>query len=212
MKKEAVSPPKRDRRKELTMAAFHAIAGKGFEGLRIREVAAEVGINGATLHHYFPTKEDLIHSVVEYAILRLRGTMAGGWPAEASSASSPTTSTPSRKAERTPPEQLHDHITKLYQLMQNEPDLFIVLTEVNLRARRTPILDFLLEQHHIWHGILMSILKEGVAEHYWPESLDISATAANIITLMEGVSSWADTSPDWGRKAVQQLERWLGIE
>jgi len=49
------------------LAAFNEIADRGFEGLRTREVAAEVGLNIATLHYYFPTKEALIRGVVEHA-------------------------------------------------------------------------------------------------------------------------------------------------
>ena len=35
------------------------------------EAARQAGINGATLHYYFPTKEDLIQAVAEYTIERL---------------------------------------------------------------------------------------------------------------------------------------------
>jgi len=185
--------PKHDRREELTLAAFHVIARKGFEGLRVREVAAQVGINGATLHHYFPTKEDLIRSVVAHAISRLRTVMAGRLPDAA------------------PPEQLRDHLSRLFQLMQEEPDLFVVLTEVNLRARRTPVLAYLTEQNSVWHGMLVSILERGISEKFWPSDLDPGATAAAIITLLEGMTFWAATAPDWGAKALSRLERWLGI-
>src|ERR1700737_998675 len=54
---------KEDRLKALVQAAFNQIAERGFEGLRTREVAAGVGLNIATLHYYFPTKESLIRGV-----------------------------------------------------------------------------------------------------------------------------------------------------
>ena len=60
--------PAKDRRKELILIAYDHIAKRGFEGLRVRAVAAELGINNATLHYYFPTKEDLIKGVVDYMI------------------------------------------------------------------------------------------------------------------------------------------------
>jgi len=41
---------KERRRQELVHAAFNLIAEHGFEGLRTRDVAAEVGVNIATLH------------------------------------------------------------------------------------------------------------------------------------------------------------------
>lgn len=43
-----------NRRQELIWAAFKQIAERGFEGLRTRDVAAEVGVKVATLHYYFP--------------------------------------------------------------------------------------------------------------------------------------------------------------
>ncbi|HLY29423.1 MAG TPA: TetR/AcrR family transcriptional regulator, partial [Ktedonobacterales bacterium] len=53
-------------RRALTVAAYHLIAEKGFEHFRTRDVAQRVGVNIATLHYYFPSKEDLIRSVVDY--------------------------------------------------------------------------------------------------------------------------------------------------
>lgn len=55
-----------DRRAELVRAAYDVIAEKGLEGLRTRDVAAHVGINIATLHYYFETKEALLAAVVEH--------------------------------------------------------------------------------------------------------------------------------------------------
>src|SRR5204863_3934861 len=50
----------------LVRAAFEVIAEKGLEGLRTRDVADHVGINIATLHYYFDTKEALLAAVVEH--------------------------------------------------------------------------------------------------------------------------------------------------
>src|ERR1700686_5600988 len=66
------------RREELVQAAFNQIAARGFEGLRTRDVAAEVGVNIATLHYYFPTKESLIRGVLDHAMGRFRSTFAPG--------------------------------------------------------------------------------------------------------------------------------------
>jgi AcrR family transcriptional regulator len=189
------SPPEErpDRRQALILAAFHTIAEKGFEGLRVRSVAAQVGINGATLHHYFPTKEDLIQAVVEYTIVRLRSIMeslAPGGP---------------------PAEKLHAHLTRLYQLMREEPAIFVVLTEISLRAQHQPMMHYLLQQHAAWQELLAGILQEGVKDRTWPSNLDPGAVAATIITLMEGASLWAETTPERGEQVLTQLEKWLGI-
>ncbi len=190
---EHEAPPhvKPDRRQALILAAFHAIAEKGFEGLRVRDVAAQVGINGATLHHYFATKEDLIQGVVEYVITRLRETMQ---PQDTSA---------------NPAEWLHQHLIRLYQLMQEEPALFIVLTEMSLRAQRKPVLHYLVQQEAVWHELLAQILQAGIKQQIWSSDLDADATATAIITLLEGASLWAAVSPNRGERVLAQLEKWL---
>src|SRR5437667_11592279 len=56
------------RRRSLVQAAFELIGEKGFEELRTRDVAQRAGVNIATLHYYFGSKEDLIEAVVEYLL------------------------------------------------------------------------------------------------------------------------------------------------
>ena len=57
-------------RQALARAAYQIIAESGFEGLRTRDVAERVGVNIATLHYYFSTKEDLVRGVMQ---LLMRG-------------------------------------------------------------------------------------------------------------------------------------------
>ena len=45
------TPPRPDGRQALIGAAYQRIANDGFEGLRTRDVAADVGVNIATLHY-----------------------------------------------------------------------------------------------------------------------------------------------------------------
>ncbi|MBO0778671.1 MAG: TetR/AcrR family transcriptional regulator [Ktedonobacteraceae bacterium] len=182
-------PVKSDRRQDLIRAAYHTIAHKGFEGLRVREVAALVGMNGATLHHYFPTKELLIQAVVDSVIARL--------------------SLAFTNLSGTPAEQLHEHLTRLHRLMQEESALFVVLTEINLRAQRDPVLHFLVEQETLWHERLVGLLQAGVEQQNWPPDLDPSTTASAIISLVEGASLWATIMPSRAEQALSQLEHWL---
>src|SRR6266446_2719430 len=57
-----------ERRRSLVLAAYDLIAEKCFEDLRTRDVAARAGVNIATLHYYFASKEDLIDGVVDYLL------------------------------------------------------------------------------------------------------------------------------------------------
>src|SRR5438552_19196187 len=102
-----------DRRHALVAAAFGQIAERGFEGLRTRDVAAEAGVNIATLHYYFPTKEALIRGVVGHAMARFRTTFATG---------------------ARPGEQLAAQLRGVRRLAIQEPELFVVMGELALRS------------------------------------------------------------------------------
>src|SRR2546427_12706095 len=117
--KEIAGPAasKEDRRGALIRAAYHEIAERGFEGLRTREVAAGVGLNIATLHYYFPTKETLIQGVVDHAMERFRTTL---------------------EPHGSPGDQLRNHLRAVRRLLRDEPELGAVMAELALRSARGP--------------------------------------------------------------------------
>jgi AcrR family transcriptional regulator len=49
-------------RQEIAGAAFELIAERGFEQVRIAEIAERAGVSEATVYNYFPAKEDLIYT------------------------------------------------------------------------------------------------------------------------------------------------------
>ena len=69
--KRPATKPKNERASDIVLAAYMLIAEKGMEGLRTRDVALKVGINSATLHYYFPTKEALVQGVVAHLMHEL---------------------------------------------------------------------------------------------------------------------------------------------
>src|SRR5256885_4284878 len=95
-----------DRKTALVQAAYRAIAAEGFEGLRTRDVAGDAGVNVATLHYYFPTKEALIRGVIGHAMRRFIATL----PTEGS-----------------PLEQLRSHLRGLASLIQDDQQLWAVM-------------------------------------------------------------------------------------
>src|SRR5205814_4098167 len=113
----AEAATQKDRRGALVRAAYNQIAEHGFEGLRTREVAGEVGVNIATLHYYFPTKEKLIEGVVEHAMRRFQSTL---------------------EPHGTSADQLRNYLRAVRRLVQVEPDLGAVLGALMLRSSRDP--------------------------------------------------------------------------
>jgi AcrR family transcriptional regulator len=131
-----------NRQEALVQAAFDAIASKGFEGLRLRAVAAEVGIDHSTLHHYFATKQDLVAAVVDFATGQLRATPARGSTSE----------------------RLNHHLGVLTTAIAERPELFLVLRELDLRATRDPaVRATVASREEGWRASLTEVLGDPAA-------------------------------------------------
>ena len=187
---ERTSLPSDDRRHALILAAYQRIAEKGFEGLRTRDVAAQVGIHSATLHHYFPTKEALIQGVIDYAVQRLiQATITSQGSAH---------------------EQLSSYLERLQHQMDIEPALFLVLAEFTLRARRDETLHRLLQKNQAGQrAFFVKILQTGIREGTWDQQLDAEATALAISCFLQGVGSRLPLPQEEISSALEQLKRWL---
>src|SRR5262245_22947736 len=108
---------KADRRRALVAAAYRRIASGGFEGLRTRDVAADVGVNVATLHYYFPTKEALIRGVIGQSVPRFQATMPGDGSAV---------------------DQLRGHLRALARLLKEDQELWRSWASWSCARRATP--------------------------------------------------------------------------
>jgi AcrR family transcriptional regulator len=53
------------RRQEILDAALDLFAGGGFQGTSVRDIARAVGVNEATLYHYFPSKAAILDAMLE---------------------------------------------------------------------------------------------------------------------------------------------------
>ncbi len=175
------------------LSAYAQLAERGFEGLRTREVAAAVGVNVATLHYYFPTKEELIRGVVRHALARFRSTL----PSKGSSA-----------------DQLRGHFRGLRRLARDEPALFAVMGELALRAGRDRAIAAILgETDAYWHATLRALLRRARDERAVDKALDPDDTAALIVAALKGVYLLPAVSGTAARfdRTLRQLERTLGL-
>ena len=179
------------RRQALVLAAYNQIADRGFEGLRTREVAAEVGLNIATLHYYFPTKEALIRGVVDYAMQRFRSTL-----------------TP----HGSPADQLRNHLRAVRDLLRDEPQLGGVMGELALRSARDPaIAGILRDTNDVWHRTLRGLLRKAAREGHLKPELDSDAVAALVVATLTSMTLPTVSAAARTDQALRQLERWLGI-
>jgi AcrR family transcriptional regulator len=182
---------KEDRQQALVLAAFNQIAERGFEGLRTREVAAGVGLNIATLHYYFPTKEALIRGVVAHAMDRFRSTLA---------------------PHGSPEDQLRNHLRAVRKLLRDEPEVGAVMGELALRSARDPSLARIMSEAFLaWQRTLRGLLQRAARAGHLSRDLDNDDVAALIMAALTSLTLPSTASADRTDRAFRQLERWLGL-
>ena len=179
------------RKDALVAAAYKVLATRGFEGLRTREVAAAVGVNIATLHYYFPHKEDLIGGVVGYAMGRFRGTLGGAGSAE---------------------DQLRAHFRGLRRLSRDEPELFAVMAELAIRGVRDASLRKIVGgTDDAWRAMLRTLLRRAQDEGALRPDLDPEGMAAVIVATLKGTFMLPASEPDNVERTFRQLEMFVGL-
>lgn len=179
----------------LVRAAFDLIAERGFEGLRTRDVAARAGVNIATLHYYFATKEDLISGVLAAAVKGFRrqeGSDPGLPPAD-------------------PLVQLRGFLRSRQRQMLENPELFTVLLELSTRAIRDPAIRAIMAQtDEEWRAHLADLLRAGLEAGVLRSDLDVPAAAAGLVALSKGMHLLMVMRPDAVPNGLDaETERWL---
>ncbi|MER3394159.1 MAG: TetR family transcriptional regulator, partial [Microcella pacifica] len=59
-----------ERRDEIVRATLRLVATKGFAGVTLRDVAAEVGVVHGLIRHYFASRDDLVAAAFDDAVTR----------------------------------------------------------------------------------------------------------------------------------------------
>jgi len=185
-----------EKREELVRAAFDLIAERGFEGLRTREVAARSGVTVATLHYYFPTKEDLIRGVMAVVVQQFRRPEP---PDRDSPASDLRT-------------ELREVLLSRRRQTRQTPQLFTVLLELTTRATRDPSVKAIMRESEAeWREHISSHLRAGVEAGVFRSDLDVPAAAIVLEALTRGRSMLRMVSPETlaDERVNVEIERWL---
>ena len=180
-----------ERRLKLVQSAYSLIVEKGMGGLRIRDVASRIGLNHATLLYYFPTKETLIQAVVAYCIRQFEVIQA------------PVASTSG--------ERLHQrYLFDLAHQLREAPELFLVLDELLLYARRDPATNRVLTEAVIdWQRFLEHLIQEEMAAGYFQVDLDVKSVALTIMAFCQGVGLLLQTQPTDIDGLLTQFANWF---
>jgi AcrR family transcriptional regulator len=189
--KKAETAAPSDRRHALVEVAYSQIAQRGFEGLRTREVAAGAGVNIATLHYYFPSKEILIGAVLTHAMQRFRSTLdVSGSTAD----------------------QLRRHFEGIRRLQRDEPELFAVMGELALRAARDPAIGDLYQQTvDMWRRTIRGLLIKAGKDGSLPVPHDPDAQASLVVAAVTGACMIPGGRPTRLTETLRELQRSLGL-
>ena len=184
-----------EQRQKLIQSAYNLIAEKGMAGLRIREVASHIGLNHATLLYYFPTKEALIKGVVDYCAHQFDALQAPNASADLT----------------TPHRQLYQrYLADLAYQLREVPELFLVLDELLLYARRDPDTHKVLSNAiAYWQQSLTTLFEHDITQGRFHADLDARGAALMVISFCQGVSLLLTTSPDDIDGVIAQFERWF---
>ncbi len=170
---EPAKPARTDSRQAtLVQAAYDLIVERGLEGLRTRDIAARAGVNIATLHYYFPTKEALIGGVAEHLCTQFVTVHAP--PA-------PTSGSPAL-------DRLRQEFADTWHYHSARPDMLAVMQELILRARRDETVRAIvvpLIGH--WRDGMAQMIAAGQAEGVFRADLDPAAASTLLTTALSGV-------------------------
>jgi TetR/AcrR family transcriptional regulator, regulator of cefoperazone and chloramphenicol sensitivity len=184
------------RQHAIVVAAFEILTERGFEGLRIRDVATRVGINNATLHYYFPAKEDLIRAVFAF-------TSESFLSDQAPDKDEPDATDEGRRALRREFRNSRHWRTK-------RPELLTVSREFALRALRHKDLRLMLEERNrLWRGRIETFIAKGIDDGVFRSDLDLAACATLVMSFLWGAAPFLDIDFEDFDRACAEFERLL---
>ncbi|CDX60281.1 TetR family transcription regulator [Mesorhizobium plurifarium] len=152
-------------------AAVSLIARLGYEAMSMRQLAAEVGVQAAALYRYFPTKEDLLFTLMREHMEGLLKAWEAARPATA------------------------DPVSRLAAYVENHIAFHIErrhathVSNMELRSLSHERLTQILKMRTTYEKELRTILRDG-AETGLFQVDDTGLTAMALIQMMTGVIVW----------------------
>lgn len=152
-------------------AAVNLIARLGYEAMSMRQLAAEVGVQAAALYRYFPTKEDLLFTLMREHMEGLTAAWDAARPASA------------------------DPVARLSAYVRNHIAFHIErrhathVSNMELRSLSPERLTQILKQRTAYEKELRAILRDGAEEGVFTVE-DTGLTAMALIQMLTGVIVW----------------------
>ncbi len=179
------------RRLRLLQTAFDVIAEVGFEGLRTRAVATRAGVNIATLHYYFPSKQDLVEGLAQFIGAKFV-TIHGPRPAPSGYPAL---------------DRLRQEFSDGRHYFKHEPGMLLVMQEFAMRGRRDREVQKVVEQMNFhWRQGLEQMVLEGVGDGTFRTDMDSEAMLAMLMSIFAGI---ALTGAGNIREIERGMESWI---
>jgi AcrR family transcriptional regulator len=161
---------------EKTQAAIRAaaemlIARHGYEAVSMRQLATEVGVQAAALYRYFPTKEDLLFTLLRDHMQQL----AAAWER-----ARPATDDPAPRLAAFVANHIRFHVMRRHSTH---------VSNMELRSLSRERLSAVLKLRSAYEKELRAILREGAEQGVFAID-DVGLTAMAIIQMTTGVIVW----------------------
>jgi AcrR family transcriptional regulator len=152
-------------------AAVNLIARLGYEAMSMRQLAAEVGVQAAALYRYFPTKEELLFTLMREHMEGLATAWEAARPADADSA------------------QLLSAYVRNHIAFHIERRHATHVSNMELRSLSPERLTHILRMRTAYEKELRAILRDGDETGAFSID-DTGLTAMALIQMMTGVIVW----------------------
>ncbi len=164
------------RRTALLQAAFEVIAEAGFEGLRTRAVAKRAGVNVATLHYYFPSKQDLIEGLAQWIGAKFV-TLHGPVP---QSSDFPSL------------DRLRQEFADGRYYLKHHPEMLLVLQEFTLRGKRDPEVQKVVDEMNAhWREGIERMVGDGLKDGTFRADIAPNEMLTMLMTIFSGIAAFS---------------------
>ena len=161
------------RRTALLQAAFDVVAEAGFEGLRTRAVALRAGVNIATLHYYFPSKQHLIEGLAQF--IGAKFVTLHGRPPHPSGLSAL--------------DRLRQEFSDGRFYLNHHPEMLLVMQEFALRGKRDPEVQKTVDQMNAhWRDGIARMVRAGVAEGTFRDDIPPGEMISILMSIFAGTA------------------------
>lgn len=172
------------RRIELLATAARLFRKNGYKGTSIKDIARELGLLKGSLYNHMDSKEQLLYDVVVMGVRCFRGALEEVAQAPWSSS-----------------QKIHEAVLRHLHPFETSPNEVIVF--LNERENLSEDLRRQLQEEiDAYDGLLMQIIKEGIAKGELCPDLDPRITVLGIIGMCNSIQRWH--RPD-GRLSIAEI-------